>query len=149
MTATEREAGAEPSCCVGGCWGLVAPGGCSSLVAKLVPAHAKCLLSRLSFESLLSCLSLAPHISSLPLLRGAVASLQKKSNTLQPPPGRAPFFKRCVSLKRVKKSLFLIFITSMNLGFSLLPHVLGPKYERRQRPRNSQKSSGQGGAGET
>ena len=34
-------------------------------------------------------------------------------------------------------------------GFSLLPHVLGPKYERRQRPRNSQKSSGQGGAGET
>ena len=35
------------------------------------------------------------------------------------------------------------------IGFSLLPHVLGPKYERRQRPRNSQKSSGQGGAGET
>jgi len=39
--------------------------------------------------------------------------------------------------------------TSMNMVFSLLLHVLGPKYERRQRPRNSQKSSGQGGAGET
>jgi hypothetical protein len=37
----------------------------------------------------------------------------------------------------------------MNLVFSLLLHVLGPKFERRQRPRNSQKSSGQGGAGET
>ena len=30
----------------------------------------------------------------------------------------------------------------MTLVFSLVPHVLGPKYERRQRSRNSQKSSG-------
>jgi hypothetical protein len=37
----------------------------------------------------------------------------------------------------------------MTLVFSLVPHVLGPKYDRRQRSRNSQKSSGQGGARET
>ena len=36
-----------------------------------------------------------------------------------------------------------------DLGLSLLPNVLGPKYDRRQRSRNSQKSSGQGGARET